>query len=194
FVHPFDDPEIVAGQGTAALELVADAGPVDVWVCCVGGGGLLCGTALAVRDANPGCRVVGVEPEGAAAVTAALAEGHPVPIVPRSVADGLCAPFAGPRTLPLFQRVVDEVVLVTDEEILAAVRFVMERMKVVVEPAGAAAVAALLAGRAGDVAGARVGTILSGGNLDLGAVVPQLPPGLARLRQPRPARLRQPRP
>jgi threonine dehydratase len=175
FVHPFDDPEIVAGQGTAGLELVADAGPVDVWVCCVGGGGLVCGTALAVRDANPGCRVVGVEPEGAAAVSAALAAGHPVPVVPRSVADGLCAPFAGPFTFPLLRELVDEVVLVTEDEILAAVRFVMERMKVVVEPAGAAAIAALLAGRAGDVAGARVGAILSGGNVDLGVVVPRFP-------------------
>jgi len=176
FVHPFDDPEIVAGQGTAGLELAEDAGPVDLWVCCVGGGGLICGTALAVRDANPGCRVVGVEPEGAAALTAALAAGRPVPVVPRSVADGLCAPFAGPVTLPLFRELVDEVVLVTDDEILAAVRFVMERMKVVVEPAGAAAVAALLTGRAGDVAGTRVGAILSGGNVDLGVVVPQFPP------------------
>jgi len=176
FVHPFDDPEIVAGQGTTGLELAEDAGPVDLWVCCVGGGGLICGTALAVRDANPGCRVVGVEPEGAAALTAALAAGRPVPVVPRSVADGLCAPFAGPVTLPLFRELVDEVVLVTDDEILAAVRFVMERMKVVVEPAGAAAVAALLTGRAGDVAGARVGAILSGGNVDLGVVVPQFPP------------------
>jgi len=175
FVHPFDDPEIVAGQGTAGLELVEGAGPVDLWVGCVGGGGLICGTALAVRDANPGCRVLGVEPEGAAALTAALAAGHPVPVVPRSVADGLCAPFAGPVTLPLFREVVDEVVLVTDGEILAAVRFVMERMKVVVEPAGAAAVAALLTGRAGDVAGARVGAILSGGNVDLGVVVPRFP-------------------
>jgi len=176
FVHPFDDPEIVAGQGTAGLELVEDAGPVDLWVCCVGGGGLICGTALAVRDANPGCRVLGVEPEGAAALTAALAAGRPVPVVPRSVADGLCAPFAGPFTLPLFRQVVDEVVLVTDDEILAAVRFVMERMKVVVEPAGAAAVAALLTGRAGDVAGAQVGAILSGGNVDLRVVAPRFPP------------------
>ncbi len=176
FVHPFDDPEIVAGQGTVGLELVEDAGPVDVWVVCVGGGGLTCGTSLAIRDANPGCRVVAVEPEGAAAMTAALAAGRPVPIVPRSVADGLCAPFAGPLTFPLFRDLVDQVVLVSETELLAGVRFVMERMKVVVEAAGAAGVAALLAGKAGDVAGARVGTILSGGNVDLGVVVPQLPP------------------
>ncbi|HET6813578.1 MAG TPA: pyridoxal-phosphate dependent enzyme, partial [Actinomycetota bacterium] len=176
FVHPFDDPEIVAGQGTVGLELVEDVGPVDVWVVSVGGGGLTCGTALAVRDANPDCRVVAVEPEGAAALSAALAAGHPVPIVARSVADGLCAPFAGPLTFPLFRDLVDEVVLLTEAEILAGVRFVMERLKVVVEPAGAATVAALLAGKAGDLAGKRVGTVLTGGNVDLAVVVPQLPP------------------
>jgi threo-3-hydroxy-L-aspartate ammonia-lyase len=176
FVHPFDDPEIVAGQGTVGLELVEDAGPVDVWVVSVGGGGLTCGTALAVRDANPACRVVAVEPEGAAALTAALAAGHPVPIVARSVADGLCAPFAGPLTFPLFRDLVDQVVLLSEAELLAGVRFVMERMKVVVEPAGAATIAALLAGKAGDLTGQRVGTVLTGGNLDLGVVIPQLPP------------------
>jgi threonine dehydratase len=175
FVHPFDDPEIVAGQGTVALELVGAAGPVDLWVVPVGGGGLACGSALAVRAANPGCRVVGVEPRGAQTVSTALAAGHPVPVVPRSVADGLCAPSAGERTFPLFRELVDEVVLLTEEEILAGVRFVMERMKVVVEPAGACGVAALLAGRAGEVAGRRVGTVLSGGNLDLAAVVARLP-------------------
>lgn len=175
FVHPFDDPEIVAGQGTVALELVGVAGPVDLWVVPVGGGGLACGTALAVRAANPDCRVVGVEPRGARTLGAALEAGHPVPIVPSSVADGLCAPRAGERTFPLFRELVDEVVVLSEEEILAGVRFVMERMKVVVEPAGACGVAALLAGRAGDLAGSRVGTVLSGGNLDLAAVAARLP-------------------
>src|SRR5215207_10121155 len=91
FVHPFDDPEIVAGQGTVGLELTEDAGPVDVWLVSVGGGVLCTGTSLAVRDANPACRVVVVEPEGAAALSAGLAAGRPVPIVAHSVADGLCA-------------------------------------------------------------------------------------------------------
>jgi threonine dehydratase len=175
FVHPFDDPEIVAGQGTCALELVAEAGPVEVWVVPAGGGGLACGSAAVVREANPRCRVVAVEPQGAPTLSAALAAGRPVPIVPSSVADGLCAPRAGDRTFPLFRRLVDEVVTLTDEQILAGVRFVMERMKAVVEPAGAAGVAALLADKVGDVAGRRVGTILSGGNLDLRAVVARLP-------------------
>jgi threo-3-hydroxy-L-aspartate ammonia-lyase len=175
FVHPFDDPEVVAGQGTVALELVEQAGPLDAWVVPVGGGGLACGTALAVRAANPDCRVVGVEPRAAQTLSAALQAGHPVPVVAQSVADGLCAPRAGEHTLPLFRELVDELVLLSDEEILAGVRFVMERMKVVVEPAGAAGVAALLAGRAGEVAGLRVGTVLSGGNLDLAAVVARLP-------------------
>ncbi len=175
FVHPFDDPEIVAGQGTVALELVGAAGPIDLWVVPVGGGGLACGTALAVRAANPDCRVIGVEPRGAQTLSAALEAGHPVPIVPHSIADGLCAPQAGERTFPLFRELVDEVVLLSEEEILDGVRFVMERMKIVVEPAGASGVAALLARRAGDVAGLRVGTVLSGGNLDLAAVVARLP-------------------
>ncbi len=175
FVHPFDDPEIVAGQGTVALELVGEAGPVDVWVVPVGGGGLACGTALVAREANPACRVVGIEPEGARTLGTALDAGRPVALVPSSVADGLCAPRAGDFTFPLLRDLVDEVTALSDEEILAGVRFVMERMKVVVEPAGAAGVAALLAGRAGDVTGLRVGTVLSGGNLDLAAVVSRLP-------------------
>ena len=169
-IHPFDDPEIVAGQGTAALELVEDTGPLDVWIVPVGGGGLACGTTLAVRDANPACRVIGVEPESAATLSAALAAGEPVPITPRSVADGLCAPYAGPQTFPLFRELVDQVVTVSESELVAAVRFVMERMKLVVEPAGAAAIAALLASKAGDLASARVGTILSGGNLDIAKI------------------------
>lgn len=175
FVHPFDDPEIVAGQGTVALELIGVAGAVDLWVVPVGGGGLACGTALAVRAANPDCRVVGVEPRGARTLGAALEAGHPVPIVPSSVADGLCAPRAGERTFPLFRELVDEVVVLSEEEILAGVRFVMERMKVVVEPAGACGVAALLGGRAGELAGRRVGTVLSGGNVDLAVVAARLP-------------------
>jgi threonine dehydratase len=175
FVHPFDDLQIVAGQGTAALELVRQAGPVDVWVVPVGGGGLACGTALAVRAANPRCRVIGVEPEGARTVSTALAAGRPVPIVAKSVADGLCAPRAGDVTLGIFRELVDDVAILSDLEILAGVRFVMERMKVVVEPAGACGVAALLTGRVGDVAGQRVGTLLSGGNLDLAAVASRLP-------------------
>ena len=109
FVHPFDDPEIVAGQGTVALELVEAAGPLDLWVVPVGGGGLACGTALAVRAANPDCRVIGVEPRGAQTLSAALEAGRPVPVVPRSVADGLCAPRAGVRTFPLFRELVDEI-------------------------------------------------------------------------------------
>jgi threonine dehydratase len=169
-IHPFDDPEVVAGQGTAALELAEDAGPLDLWIVPVGGGGLACGTALAVRAANPSCRVIGVEPEAAATLTAALAAGEPVPITPRSAADGLCAPYAGPFTFPLFRELVDQVVTVSEAELVAATRFVMERLKLVAEPAGAAGIAALLSGKAGDLAGARVGTILSGGNLDIARV------------------------
>jgi threonine dehydratase len=170
FVHPFDDPEVVAGQGTAGLELAEEAGPFDVLVVCMGGGGLMTGMATAVKALSPGCRVVGVEPELAASFTEALAAGGPVPIRAASVADGLNAPHAGPYTFPLLRELVDQVVTMSEGELLAGTRFVMERMKVVAEPAGAAAVAALLAGKAGDVSGARVGTLISGGNADLAAL------------------------
>jgi threonine dehydratase len=175
FVHPFDDPMVVAGQGTAGLELAEDAGPLDLLVVPVGGGGLISGTALAVKAANPACRVVGVEPDGAATLTSALAAGGPVPILPRSVADGLCAPFAGQLTLGLVRALVDLVVTISETELLIGTRFVLERMKVVAEPAGAAAVGALLAGKVPAVAGTRTGVVISGGNLDLAAVVPLLP-------------------
>lgn len=177
FVHPFDDLEVAAGQGTVGLELVADAGAPDVLVVPVGGGGLMCGVATAVKDANPSCRVVGVEPEGAAALTAALQAGRPVPVPASSVADGLCAPYAGPVTFPLLKELVDEVVTLSERELLDGVRFVMERMKVVVEPAGSAGVAALLAGKpplAQVPRGATVAVVLSGGNADLAALVPQV--------------------
>ncbi|HKF00101.1 MAG TPA: threonine/serine dehydratase [Actinomycetes bacterium] len=178
FVHPFDDPMVLAGQGTAGLELAEDAGPLDLLVVPVGGGGLISGMALAVRAASPSCRVVGVEPDGAATLRAALAAGEPVPIVPQSVADGLCAPFAGRFTLGLVRELVDDLVTLSETELLAGTRFVLERMKVVAEPAGAAAVGALLAARVPGAAGARVGAVISGGNLDLAAVVPMLPDDL----------------
>jgi threonine dehydratase len=177
FVHPFDDPQVVAGQGTAGLELAQDAGPFDLLVTCVGGGGLTTGMALAVKDANPACLVVGVEPVGAATLSAALAAGRPVPVTARSAADGLCAPYAGPVTFPLLRELVDQVVTLGEAELLAGTAFVMERMKVVAEPAGAAGIAALLAGKVPGVAGARVGTLISGGNVDLREVVPLLPLG-----------------
>jgi len=166
-VHPFDDPVIMAGQGTAALELLEDAGDLDVLVVCLGGGGLLAGCATIARARLPGVRIVGVEPEAGDDWVRSLAAGERVHVpVPRTIADGQAAPAPGALTFPVVSALVDEVVTVTDDEIRTAMRFLFERMKVVAEPSGASALAALLAGRVEGADGARVGVTLSGGNVD----------------------------
>jgi threonine dehydratase len=175
FIHPFDDPVVVAGQGTVGLEIVEDLPGVDVVVVGVGGGGLASGIATAVKAARPAARVYGVEPERSDAVSRALAAGAVVPIRPASVADGLNAPFAAPLTLGMAGRLLDGIVLLPDEEILAGVRFALERLKQLVEPAGAAALAALLFGRVPVRDGERVCVVLSGGNIEperLAALLP----------------------
>lgn len=165
--HPFDDPYVVAGQGTVGLELLEDTPDVDAVVVAIGGGGLIGGIAIAVKEQRSHVRVIGVEPEGAPSMTRALAAGQPERLeAVNTIADGLSAPFAGPLTLAIAQRYVDDVVLVSDEEIARAVGLTMERTKLQVEPAGAAGVAALLARRCGLREGARVAVVLSGGNVD----------------------------
>jgi threonine dehydratase len=159
FVHPFDDPVLQAGHGTLGLELAEDVPDVDLVVVPVGGGGLIAGVATAVD-----CRVVGVEPEGAATLTAALAAGRPVPIRPQTIADGLGAPFTGEGTLAVCRERVGEVVLVTEEEIEEGVRFLYGRAKLACEPAGAATTAALLAGKVALGHGETVVLVVSGGN------------------------------
>jgi threonine dehydratase len=167
YVHPFGDPDIIAGQGTVGLEIIEDSPDVDTIAVCVGGGGLLAGIAVAAKALNPAVRIVGVEPEGAPAVTRSLIAGYPVTIEKiTTVADGLAAPFAAPTSQRLIERLVDDVVIVTDDEILKAMRLLLERTKLLVEPAGAAATAALLAGKAGVQPGSRVVATLSGGNVD----------------------------
>ena len=168
FVHPFDDPAVIAGNGTAGLELVEDVPDVDVVVVGVGGGGLISGVAAAVKARRPSARVVGVEPVGSEAMTAALAAGEIVTVQPTSVADGLGAPFAGTWTLSMVRRHVDEVVRIDDATILAGLRFAIERLKQVLEPAGAAALAAVLAGAVPFAADDRVAVVLSGGNVEVG--------------------------
>ncbi len=168
FVHPFDDPAVIAGNGTAGLELVADVPDVDVVVVGVGGGGLISGVAAAVRGRQPGARVIGVEPERSNALSLAMERGEVVTIQPHSIADGLGAPFAGRWTLAMARRHVDQVVLIDDATILAGLRFALERMKQVLEPAGAAALAAVLAGRVPLRDGERVAVVLSGGNVEVG--------------------------
>lgn len=167
FVHPFADPAIVAGQGTVGLEILDDRPEVEAVTVCVGGGGLLAGIAVAIKSTRPEVRVIGAEPEGAAVVSRSLAAGEPVTLEKvETVADGLAAPFAAALTQRLIQRHVDDVVVLSDDEIVSAMRLIIERTKLVVEPAGAAAVAALLTGKAALPHGTRTVATLSGGNVD----------------------------
>jgi threonine dehydratase len=167
YLPPFDDPAIIAGQGTVGLEIVEDLPEVDVVVVGIGGGGLISGIAAAVKQQRPSARIYGVEPEGSDAMTRGLQEGRPVPVRPASIADGLGAPFAGEWTIPLVRRYVEEVVLIDDTTIAAGMRFGLERLKQLLEPAGAAALAAVLAGRIPVRDGELVCVVLSGGNVDL---------------------------
>jgi threonine dehydratase len=158
-VHPFDDPLTIAGQGTVGLEILEDVPGVDTIVVPIGGGGLISGVATAAAGR---ARVVGVEPELSTAMYSALEAGEPVDVTPTSVADGLNAPYAGRNTLAIVRELVEEVVLVSEEEIGRGFRFLYERAKLACEPAGAAAVAALLAGK---IEGGRTVCIVSGGNV-----------------------------
>ena len=167
-VHPFDDLDVIAGQGTVGLELCEDGGALDLVIVPVGGGGLISGIATAVKALQPRARVVGVEPIGSDALSRGLAAGQPVPLEKvTSIADGLGAPATGPNALAHARAFVDEIVLVTDEAIADGVRFLLERCKVLTEPAGAAGVAALLSGAITAAVDARVSVVLSGGNFDL---------------------------
>ena len=167
FVHPFDDPDIIAGQGTVGLEIVQDLPQVDVLVVGVGGGGLICGVGRALGVLRPTARVVGVEPATSDALSQGLAAGRPVTLRPVSIADGLGAPFAGVWTIALARDHVHSVVRVTESTIARGVRFALERMKQVLEPAGSAALGAVLTGQVPLNDGETVCVIASGGNFDL---------------------------
>ena len=161
-VHPFDHPRTIAGQGTVGLEVLEDVPDADVVVVPIGGGGLIAGIATAVDGR---ARVVGVEPETSAAMVEASRAREPVPVTPTSVADGLNAPFAGTNTLAVVQARVDELVLVSETEIEEAMRFLYTRAKLACEPAGAAATAALLAGKVPLRQGETAVAVVSGGNV-----------------------------
>jgi threonine dehydratase len=164
-VHPYDDPAVMAGQGTVALELLAQAGELDAMIVPVGGGGLISGCATVVKATTGGCRMIGVEPLASDDVARSLASGRRERVtVGRTIADGQQTPSPGELTWPVIQALVDQVVTVSDPEIVATMRFCFERLKLVVEPSGACALAALLAGRV-EVSGLRVGVVLSGGNI-----------------------------
>jgi threonine dehydratase len=164
-VHPFDDPLVMAGQGTVALELLEQAGELDALVVPVGGGGLIAGCATVVKALLPGCRVIGVEPAAGDDVARSLASGHREQVqVGRTIADGQQAQSPGELTWPVIKALVDEVVTVSDDQIVAAMKIVFERVKLVAEPSGACALAALTSGVLG-FDGQRVGIVLSGGNI-----------------------------
>jgi threonine dehydratase len=165
-VHPYNDDRVIAGAGTAALELLEDAPDLDAVVAPVGGGGLLSGTAVAVTALSPGTRVIGAEPAGADDAFRSLEAGRILPSVhPLTMADGLLTSL-GDRTFPLIRRLVSRIVRVDEADIAQAMRHIFERMKLVVEPSAAVPLAALL-GRSDEPLGPRVGLILSGGNVDL---------------------------
>jgi threonine dehydratase len=171
-IHPFDDLEVMAGQGTVGLEVCEDVPDLDAIVVPTGGGGLLSGVAVAVKALQPRARVIGVEPVGAAAVKRGLEAGEPVRLAAvDTIADGLGAPATGTNVLDHVKHYVDDIILVTDADIAAALRLLLERCKLLVEPAGAAALAAVLTGAAGAALPlgrpARLGVILSGGNIDM---------------------------
>ena len=172
-VHPFDDRRIIAGQGTVGLEILEDVPDPDAVVVGIGGGGLISGVAVAVKAVRPLTSVVGVEPEGACAMTTSLERGEAVRLDRvDTVADGLAAPFAGTITFEHVRSLVDRVVTVSDREIVEAMSLILERCKVVAEPAAAAPVAALLSGRLEDLRGTTVVALLGGGNVDRERLAP----------------------
>ena len=167
FVSPYSDPAIIAGQGVVGLEILEDVPDVETIVVPVGGGGLLSGIALTVKSLRPEVRIVGVEPEGANVVRRSLDSGKPEKaLYINTIADGLASPFAGELSQAVVSHYVDDVILVSDDEIVNAFRLILERTKVLVEPAGAAAMAGLLSGRTGARPGGNTVVLLSGGNVD----------------------------
>jgi threonine dehydratase len=165
-VHPYDEPLVMAGQGTVGLELAAEIEDLDVVLVQVGGGGLISGVATAVKTLQPAARIVGVEPLASDDTARSLRAGERVRVEVRpTIADGQQLPTPGDRTWPVIRALVDDVVTVSDAEIVDAMRLLFERVKVVAEPSGATALAALLAGRI-ELRGGTVGVVISGGNVD----------------------------
>ncbi|MFD4540311.1 pyridoxal-phosphate dependent enzyme [Streptomyces bauhiniae] len=165
-IPPYDHLDVIAGQGTAALELLEETGELGALVVPVGGGGLIAGSSVAAKSLYPAVRMIGVEPEAGDDTKRSLESGERVTIpVPRSIADGQVLPSPGEITFALNQRLVDAIALVSDEEIVDAMRFAFERLRIVLEPSGATPLAALLSGRVENLP-PRVGVIASGGNID----------------------------
>ncbi len=166
-IPPYDHPDVIAGQGTAALELIEDVGTLDALFVCLGGGGLLSGSALSARTLSPSCKVYGVEPAAGDDGQRSFRSGRIVSIeTPKTIADGAQTQRLGDCTFPIIRRDVDDIFTVSDAELVEAMRFFAERMKMVVEPTGCLGYAAARRMK-GELAGRRVGVILSGGNVDL---------------------------
>jgi threonine dehydratase len=166
-VHPFADPRVAAGQGTVALEILEHAGDLDAVIVPIGGGGLISGIATVIKSQRPNVRVIGVEPEGAPTMSRSLEAGSPQTIPVKTVADGLAAPTTAELNLAIAQRYVDDVVRVSDDDILCAMRDLFTSAKLMVEPAAAAGIAGLLSGRITLDRDASVVAVISGGNIDL---------------------------
>jgi len=181
FVHPFDDPDVIAGQGTIALEVLDQEPGLDAIVVPVGGGGLVSGVAVAAKALKPGLRVIGVETELLPCMLQAVEAGRPVTLEPATtVADGIAVKRAGDLTLEHVRRYVDEIVTVSEEEIASAILYLLEREKTVVEGAGAVAVAALLQKKVRGLEGKKTVSIISGGNIDVNLVARVIERGLVK--------------
>lgn len=165
-IHPYNDYRVIAGQATAALELLEDIANLDLVLAPVGGGGLISGTALAVTSLSPRTKVIAVEPAGADDAYRSIKEGRIVPSInPKTIADGLLTSL-GDKTFPIIREKVAEIVTVAEDSIVQAMRYIWERMKIIIEPSCAVPFAALLEGKM-NISGKRVGIILTGGNVDL---------------------------
>jgi threonine dehydratase len=167
FIPPFDHPDVLSGQGTAALELFKEVGELDALFVCLGGGGLLSGSALAARALSPECQLVGVEPQAGNDVQQSFRKGERVKIAtPVTIADGAQTPMVGAITFEIIKALVNDIHTVTDAQLVDSMRFYAERMKMLVEPTGCLSLAAAL--QAGDsLQGKKVGLIVSGGNIDM---------------------------
>lgn len=169
-IPPFNHPHVIAGQGTAGKELIEEVGRLDALLVCLGGGGLLSGCALAAKALSPNCKVYGVEPEVGNDAQQSMRAGRIIEIAqPRSIADGAVTAAIGDLTFGVMQKTVEDVLTVTDEQLVQTMKWFAERMKLVVEPTGCLAAAAVMQGVFPVAAGSRIGVVLSGGNVDLSA-------------------------
>jgi len=181
FVHPFDDPWVIAGQGTVGLEILEQVPDLDAVVLPIGGGGLASGVGVAVKALRPSVKVIGVQTELLPSMLTAVEAGKPVTLEPaQTLADGIAVKRAGDLTLAHVQRVVDEIVTVSEEEIASAILYLLEKEKTVVEGAGAVAVAALMQHRVRGLEGKRVTAVVSGGNIDVNLVARIIERGLVK--------------